>query len=305
MKDENETKNQSLQTSGNQLSMSSNVSALVSYFPSEQDWKAILAIGKDAHESGMLPTAIKNPKAAAIIALKARELNIPYMVGFSHIHIINGKPSMSAELLVGLARKNLPGFVINLLKSTNEICEIEFIRPEKGSRPYIQSFSIEDAKRANLLNKDVWKQYPAAMLYSRCVTAGLRKICPEALLGISYTPEELGATVDAEGHVIETTGKTIIEEDPKKPQPEIIYPPQWKLSKQDAEALIAAGQNKDMNKQEVNDYVVAKYGLKNIRDINETQFNEAMKFFCGTNPVEVSPEFERALEESEDPRNVK
>jgi hypothetical protein len=184
---------------------------MTAYFPNESDWKMMLDVGAKAIKSGMLPLGIKTPEAAAIIALKARELNMPLMVGFAHIHVINGKPTLSAEMMQALARKNLPGLVINILESSSEKAIIEFIRPEAGSRPYKITFTIEDAKRADLLKNPTWTKYPGAMLWSRAVAAGLRKVCPEALIGVSYTPEELGANVDAEGNVIHTTGRHVHE----------------------------------------------------------------------------------------------
>lgn len=179
------------------------------YFPSEKDWGLMLSWGSSALKSGFLPSAIKSPEQAAIIALKGRELGIPFMQALSHIHVINGKPSMSAEMMQALARRNLPGLVINIIESTHEKAQIEFLRPEKGSKPYTSIFTIQDAQRAELMNKTVWKQYPSAMLWSRAISAGLRKVCPEALMGVSYTPEELGGHVDQEGNIIETTSRKV------------------------------------------------------------------------------------------------
>lgn len=185
------------------------------YIPTANDWKFMVDWAADAIKSGMLPSSIKNPQAAAIVILKGRELGLTFMTSLSHVHVINGKPTMSAELIQSLARKNLPGLVINILESSNTLASVEFIRPEKGSKGYIQKFSWEDAVKADLANKQVWKQYPAAMLWSRAVTAGLRKICPEALSGVSYTPEEMGANVDSEGNVIEVSGRPINENEGK------------------------------------------------------------------------------------------
>lgn len=179
------------------------------FFPTESDWRTMLNMGLSALKSGMLPKAVNTPEAAAIIFLKGREIGMPYMVAVAHIHIINGKPTMSAEMMQSLARKNLPGLVINILKSDDLSAEIEFTRPERGSTKFVSKFTIENAKTAQLTGKEVWKQYPAAMLFSRAISAGLRKICPDALMGISYTPEELGANTDHEGNVIETTGRTV------------------------------------------------------------------------------------------------
>lgn len=200
------------------------------YIPTANDWRFMVDWAAEAIKSGMLPSSIKNPQAAAIVILKGRELGLTFMTSLSHVHVINGRPTMSAELIQSLARKNLPGLVINILESSNTLASVEFIRPEKGSKPYIQKFSWDDAVKADLANKQVWKQYPAAMLWSRAVTAGLRKICPEALSGVSYTPEEMGANVDSDGNVIETSGRAIndnqAETHPTPPEkPKVVVAP--------------------------------------------------------------------------------
>jgi hypothetical protein len=161
--------------------------------PSANEWNQIKDICLAAVKSGMLPTSIKTVEAASIIALKSRELGLPLMVGFSNIHVINGKPCMSAELIQSQARKNLPGLIFNIVKTDDKICEVSAQRPERGSTAVKVSFSIEDAKRAGLLTKDPWKNYPAAMLRARAITACLRVVCPDALMGVSYTPEELNS----------------------------------------------------------------------------------------------------------------
>lgn len=189
----------------------------VAYFPTESDWRMMREIGNQALRSGMLPAEIKSPEAAAIIALKARELGMPVMVGFAHIHVIKGKPTLSAEMMQALARRNLPGLVINIVESTNDKASVEFIRPEPGSKPFKITFTLEDAKKAEITNNPSWKKYPAAMLWSRAVSSGLRKVCPEALMGVSYTPEEMGAHVDESGHVIPTTGREIPEDSSSPP----------------------------------------------------------------------------------------
>jgi ERCC4-type nuclease len=207
----------------NAVALHQNHQPVQAYFPNEADWRMMLDVGNKALKSGMLPAGIKSPEAAAIIALKARELNMPLMVGFAHIHVINGKPTLSAEMMQALARKNLPGLVINIIESTNEKATVEIIRPEPGSKSYKLTFTIEDAKKAELTKNLTWSKYPAAMLWSRAVSAGLRKVCPEALIGVSYTPEEMGAQVDQDGNVIHTTGKRV-EEHGEQPAAAVVHP---------------------------------------------------------------------------------
>jgi hypothetical protein len=195
-------------------------------FPSGQEWQQIIDIASRAYKSGLLPSGIKSPEAASIIALKAWELGLPPMMAFSHIHIISGTPTLSAELMQALVRKNLPGIQITILESTDTNARIEIRRPERGAIAYISSFSIEDAKKANLTNKDTWKHYPKSMIFSRCMSNALRKICPDALAGVSYTPEELGADLGATGEIVETSFKPVESPSPVPPPSQPTSPAQ-------------------------------------------------------------------------------
>lgn len=51
--------------------------------------------------------------------------------------------------------------------------------------------------------KDNWWKDPTAMLFARATSGAVRAICPEVLMGVSYTAEELGAAVDEDGHVLD------------------------------------------------------------------------------------------------------
>jgi hypothetical protein len=47
-------------------------------------------------------------------------------------------------------------------------------------------------------------KFPRNMLFARCISNGVKWFCPDIFLGAPvYTPEELGATVDRDGTVIE------------------------------------------------------------------------------------------------------
>lgn len=153
--------------------------------------------------SGLLPEAIKRPEQAIAIMQKGAELGIPPMQAFSHIHIIKGKPTMSAELMLAQIYKGCPNAVINYLELDEKKCVIEAIRP--GHKPARFGFSMGDAEKAGLLSNQTWKKYPRAMLRSRCISEMARSLFPDCISGVSYTAEELGATVNDEGEVLDVT----------------------------------------------------------------------------------------------------
>ncbi len=153
-------------------------------------------------KSGFLPVAIKTPEAAMAIMLKGRELGIPPMQAFAQISVIQGKPAIGSELMLALIYRRFPDAPIVTDQSDATAAIITARRP--GSKKTTTfSFTMDDAKRAGLLTKQTWQQYPVNMLYWRCVSNMARALFPDCLMGCSHTPEELGAEVNEEGEVID------------------------------------------------------------------------------------------------------
>lgn len=151
-------------------------------------------------KSGFLPATIKTAEQAMAVAIKGVEVGLPMMQSFSHINVIGGKPAISAEGMNFLIRKNCPAAKIDILERTAEKCRIRAARP--NSEPVEFEFSMDDAKRAELLANKTWQKYPKSMLFARCFSDMARTLFPDCIGGISYTPEELGATVDVDGMVV-------------------------------------------------------------------------------------------------------
>jgi hypothetical protein len=157
---------------------------------------------EDLVKSGFLPPTVKTPEQGIAIALKGHEIGMPLMQSFSHINIIGGKPAISAEGMNYLIRKNFPHAEINIIERTDAVCKIKVRRDAKHKETEF-AFTMEDAKRASLLANPSWQKYPRAMLFARCFSEMARSIFPDAIAGISYTPEELGAVVNEAGEVID------------------------------------------------------------------------------------------------------
>src|SRR5690606_31794716 len=159
----------------------------------------IQALGQTLVKSGLLPQGVRTPEAAVAIILKGRELGIPPMQALSHIHVINGKPTLSAELMLAMVMK--AGHEVWIVETTSERCAIAGKRRGSG-REQSLTFTLEDAQRAGVTTNQTWKKYPDAMLRARAISAFCRMFAPDVLMGVSYTPEELGADVDGEGNVL-------------------------------------------------------------------------------------------------------
>lgn len=165
--------------------------------PNRGDWQIMREMAEALHESGLLPSWIKNPMAALAVIEKGKELGLQPMYALSRISMIEGKPCCDAEGMAAMIYRDHGPNAIRFIETTEDHCTVEYCR--SGGAPARLTFSIEDARRANLLGKQNWKNYPQAMLRARAISAAARMAFPDTIGGL-YTPEELGAEVDLNEH---------------------------------------------------------------------------------------------------------
>ena len=134
----------------------------------------------------------------AIRLMAGMEAGFSPFASATGVHIINGRPAFSANLLAQAVRRH-PDYDYRVLEKTAKICRVRFL--SRGEVLGEELFTIDMAERAGLTAEkpgqrgiSPWKAYPEAMLFSRALTAGMRTHCPDALGGSpAYTPEELGS----------------------------------------------------------------------------------------------------------------
>jgi hypothetical protein len=125
----------------------------------------------------------------AIMACVAtgRALGIADITALRSIHIIDGRPTYSAELMVMLARR--AGHSIQ-----GEVEEGRAVvrgkRIDNGDEMTV-TWTLAMAERAGLLGKQNWKKYPEAMLWARAVSQLCRELFADCFAGATYVPEEL------------------------------------------------------------------------------------------------------------------
>ena len=149
----------------------------------------------------------------AIKILAGMEAGFGPFASAAGVSVINGRPGFGANLLAQAIKRH-PLYDYRVLEKTAEVCRIKFLsgKEELG----VEAFTIEMAKRAGLVKTSgPWAQYPEAMLFARCLSAGMRTHCPDALGGATaYTPEELGADGDIQPDGSVTV--TVAEVEPPK-----------------------------------------------------------------------------------------
>lgn len=156
--------------------------------------------------SSLLPKQYQKQPANLLFALEyADALGVSPIHAITSIHVIEGKPSASADLIAALIRK--AGHKLRVTGDDTQARAV-LIRHDDPEFEFVAEWTMAKARAANLTGKGVWKSYPGAMLRSRAITEVARMGAPDALYGVIYTAEELGADVNADGDPVEVSVPT-------------------------------------------------------------------------------------------------
>ena len=136
-----------------------------------------------------VPDALKGkPEAIMAAMLTGAELDIPPMQALKSIHVVKGRPALSAELMRALVLRAGHELWFEEKSATRVIAA----GSRKGStRESRVTWTHDQAKNAGLLGKDNWKGYPEAMLTARATSQLCRDIFPDVLAGLGHSLEEL------------------------------------------------------------------------------------------------------------------
>jgi hypothetical protein len=124
-------------------------------------------IAKMAAASGMC--TVRKWEEAAYLLATGCELGLSPMQSLRGIYVVNGKPVLSADLLVAVMRRSGLCESWHVVESTDERCTITTRRkgePEAATR----TWTMADARRAQITGKPIWSQYPRTMLRHRCAS---------------------------------------------------------------------------------------------------------------------------------------
>lgn len=173
------------------------------------------AFAESLARTPLLPDSYRNNPASVLWALEyGRALGLDVVTTITTIHVIKGKPTQSADLM--LSRARAAGHRIRI-KPERTQCVVSIVRADDPDDETVIEWTLDDAVTAGLCTirngrpysrsskgePQAWEKYPRAMLRSRAVAEAVRTVCPEVLHGAIYTPEELGAYVDQDGNPID------------------------------------------------------------------------------------------------------
>jgi hypothetical protein len=125
-------------------------------------------------------------QAMALMSIAVAEGKHPAIIA-RDFHLIQGRPAKKAEAMM----RDLvqAGGSVKWHALDDSIADATFSHPQGGTVRI--TWDMARAKQAGLLGRgDMYHKYPRAMLRSRCVSEGVRTVCPLATSGV-YTPEEV------------------------------------------------------------------------------------------------------------------
>lgn len=159
--------------------------------------------------SNLLPKHFQNNPANLLYAIEfAEALGMKPIHAITSVHVINGKPSASADLIGTMVRR--AGHKLRVT-GDDTYAEAVLVRADDPDFEFRARWDMDKARKAGL-NTATWKAYPGAMLRSRAITEVCRAGAPDALHGIQHSTEELQSLGEVSRPTQATSGINVLRE---------------------------------------------------------------------------------------------
>jgi hypothetical protein len=137
-----------------------------------------------------------NPEAIWAIIMRGREMGIGALTSLDVFHNFQGKPMMSAHLIIARAKADPDCEYFYCVETTSERATWE-TKNRNNPKPTRLTYTIEQAKLAGLLRQGGnWVQRPDEMIRKTAGVQLARLEYPRAAMGM-YCPEEINGEVAA------------------------------------------------------------------------------------------------------------
>ena len=158
-----------------------------------QNFEGLYRMATIMAASGFMPKGMEKVESVFVAVQMGLEIGLSPMQAVQNIALINGRPCIWGDAMIGLVRGSgkLEAIKEEMQgegESTTAICHVWRVGEDD---PAIGRFSVADAKRAGLWGKQgPWTQYPKRMLQMRARAFALRDKFADVLKGI-YAREEM------------------------------------------------------------------------------------------------------------------
>lgn len=161
-----------------------------------EDLRSAEVVAKWLDAGGLYKQKFKSPAAIVTVIMYGKALGLPMMAALSGFHIIEGKPSASADLIRALAMRSPKCKYFRLVEATDQAATWETWHKDH-EEPTRLTYTIEEARKAGLRGGN-WSSREKQMLVKTCSTVLARWVYTIETMGL-YCPEEMGDYVDTVG----------------------------------------------------------------------------------------------------------
>jgi hypothetical protein len=173
------------------------------------DYDGAIAVAKVVHNSGIAPAHLKNPQAVFVAMAMGAELGLSPMASLRAVYVVNGKPTMSADSMVGLVRQRGQVTQWDYDQVTDEAVTLTAARA--GGNPVTLTWTEGMAKKAGLLAKGgPWTNYRRSMLRHRVDTEMCRTLWPDIVQGL-YDPDEVQPATPVVASAVDVSSLPVIQ----------------------------------------------------------------------------------------------
>lgn len=161
----------------------------------------------------LLPPGLRDgnqgsPGKVMLVMETGAMLGIHPVAAIQGVNIIEGKPTISPGLMSAVVRRaghKLRVTTEGNLRDETISATATLIRNDDPDYPFVVTWDLTRARHAGLYpgkDRSAWSKYPEAMLKARAISEVCREGATDALMGVGYVPEEMGAEVNEAGEVV-------------------------------------------------------------------------------------------------------
>lgn len=231
----------------------------------ESSFNAGYKVANALAKSKVVPASLqgKPDDIFAILAMGA-EIGIKPMQALNSINVIQGKPTISPQLMMAMVRGKLPSAIIDIKQNAeNKSVTVKAARSKEeldAGLYYEAVWDMDRATRMGLALKDNYQKQAKTMLTWRAVAEACRMQFPDIIMGL-YVPEEFQ---DFDGKEIKApkTSKEMLDDDFPIPPEEKIVGDEYRIQN----GKFRSKQLKDLKMEEIADYREDLLNRKNRKE---------------------------------------
>jgi hypothetical protein len=176
-------------------------------------WASILApaaqLADRIANTEFVPGAMRGkPDVITAAIMYGDEIGVGPMQALASIHVVDGRPAPSSELMRALIFRQ--GHAIGIEYLSGERCRMWGRRAGQAESTTIE-WTIDMARSAGLTDKAVWRRYPRALLLARCSSELARVMFPDVIKGLGHLTDDEATVGD-----FDTWATSVPDTEPKR-----------------------------------------------------------------------------------------